>query len=90
MKRHYLREDTSKILNVRAREYKGKEDNKEDNKEYIGYIAEELNEISKWFTWKNVNGSPEGIEWFNMIVYLIEECKKMRNEINMLKNINNI
>ena len=46
----------------------------------MGYIAEELNDIDSYFTWKNPDGSPEGIEWFNLLIYSIEEVKKLRKE----------
>ena len=76
-----LQADTSVIYNVKAREY----DTKEEKIHHIGYIAEELNEVSTHFTWKNPDGSPEGIEWLNMLVYTIEELKNTRQEIIKLK-----
>jgi hypothetical protein len=76
-----LQADTSVIYNIRAREY----DTKEEKTHHIGYIAEELNDVSTHFIWKNPDGSPEGIEWFNMLVYTIEELKKTRQEIIKLK-----
>ena len=72
-----LTEDTSVLHNVRAREY----DSKENDTHFIGYIAEELNDVSSWFTWKNPDGTPEGIEWFNLLVYSIEEIKKLKTEM---------
>jgi hypothetical protein len=77
-----LTEDTSAIYNIRAREY----DAISDGTRHIGYIAEELNDVSKSFTWKNPDGTPEGIEWFNMLVYTIEEMKKLRIELNNSQN----
>jgi len=73
------------IYNVRAREY----DAKDDNKHYVGYVAEELQECSTWFTWKNPDGTPEGIEWFNMLLYSIEEIKKLKRRIEQLEQLNN-
>jgi len=52
---------------------------------FIGYIAEELNEVDTHFTWKNPDGTPEGIEWFNLLIYAIEEIKKLRTELDLLK-----
>jgi hypothetical protein len=78
-----LKQDTSKILNVRAREY----DRKDDNKHYIGYIAEELDDIDNHFTWKNPEGSPEGIDWNNLLLYSIEEVKKLKKELNETQNL---
>jgi hypothetical protein len=77
-----LQQDTSRLYNIRAREY----DAKDDNKHFIGYIAEELNEVDNYFTWKNPDGSPEGIEWFNLLIYSIEEVKKLRKDISLLQN----
>ena len=71
-----LSENTSILHNIRAREY----DTKISNQHCIGYIAEELNEISEWFTWKNPDGTPEGINWFSLLVYAIEEIKKLKKE----------
>ena len=86
-----LREDTTKLYNVRAREY----DTKDENKHYIGYIAEELNDIDTYFTWKNPDGTPEGIEWFNLLIYTIEEVKKLKqqnieliNRVEQLEQLN--
>jgi hypothetical protein len=70
------------LYNITAREYDGKT----DNKHYIGYIAEELNSIDKNFTWKNDDNSPEGIEWFTLLIYAIEEIKKLKNRVEMLEN----
>ena len=76
-----LQQDTSKLYNVEAREY----DAKVDDKHYIGYIAEELNDIDTYFTWKNPDGTPEGIEWFNLLIYSIEEIKKLKKRIEILE-----
>jgi hypothetical protein len=81
-----LTEDTSVIYKIRAREY----DSKDENKHFLGYIAEELNECSTHFTWKNPDGSPEGIEWFNLLLFAIEELKKQRNQIQNLQERNKI
>jgi hypothetical protein len=81
-----LTQDTTKILYIRAREY----DSKDNNTHYIGYIAEELNDIDTCFTWKNADNTPEGIEWFNLLIYTIEEMKKMKEKIIMLKQKINI
>lgn len=42
--------------------------------------------IDNNFTWKNNDGSPEGIEWFNLLIYAIEEIKKLNNRIEILEN----
>lgn len=80
-----LTRDTTALYNLRAREY----DTKSDNIHHIGYIAEEVNEVETNFTWKNEDGTPEGLDTFNMLVYAIEEIKKLRFEINQMKGIQN-
>ena len=75
-----LTEDTSVLHNIRAREY----DTIDNNTHMVGYIAEELNDVSSWFTWKNPDGTPEGIEWFNLLIYSIEEIKKLKNQVTTL------
>lgn len=76
-----LTEDTSVLTNLQGREY----DTIRDNIHSVGYIAEEANEASSNFTWKNPDGTPEGIAWNNILVYAVEEIKKLRNEVDSLK-----
>jgi hypothetical protein len=78
--------DTSDIYKVRPREY----DTISENLHYIGFIAEELNQINPLFTWKNPDGTPEGIEWFNMLVFMINELKKLKEQNNLLNDKINI
>jgi hypothetical protein len=73
-----LTQDTTVLHHVRAREY----DSKEDNTHHIGYIAEELHEICPEFSWKNQEGQPEGVNWFNIMVFAIEEIKKLKQQNN--------
>jgi len=40
-----------------------------------------LDEIDTQFTFKNPDGSPLGIEWFNMLVYTITELTKQSTKI---------
>jgi hypothetical protein len=95
-----LSQNTENIYSVRPREF----DAKSNNKHYVGFIAEELNDIDTNFTWKNPDGTPEGIEWNNLMVYMIAEIKqlkklnddlliqnsKLRDDIeHMLNNVNN-
>ena len=77
-----LTKNTSVIFNIQPREY----DSKADDSHHIGFIAEELNEIDTNFTWKNSDGTPEGIEWFNLLTYVISEMKKLKLELEILKN----
>jgi hypothetical protein len=73
--------DTSAIYNIKAREY----DSKDDDTHHIGYVAEELEQCDTRFTWKNPDGSPEGIEWFHLLLYTIEEMKKLRERVAQLE-----
>ena len=76
-----LKEDTSAILQVRPVDYTSRV----NGKDYIGYIAEEVNDIDTHFSWKNADGEPEGIDWFNMLTYTITELQKLRKEFDELK-----
>jgi hypothetical protein len=75
-----LNRNTANIYDIRAREY----DWKTTNEHFIGYIVEELNEIDPLFTWKN-KGEPEGVEWTNITMYMLEEMKKLKNKIIKLE-----
>jgi hypothetical protein len=75
-----LATDTSVLYQVQAREY----DTKEDNTHHIGYIAEELEQVCPSFTWKNPDGTPEGVEWFTLLVFAIEEIKNLKQELSLL------
>ena len=77
-----LQQDTSTLYHVTPREY----DAKVDDKHHIGYIAEELDAIDTQFTFKNPDGSPEGVEWFTLLVYAIEEIKTLKQRIVLLEN----
>ena len=78
-----LPHDTQTIYNVQPREFLSTI----DGLRYIGFVAEELEEVDTHFAWKDsVTGSPESVEWFNMLIYVIAELKKLRAEINILKS----
>jgi hypothetical protein len=78
-----LTNNTSNILNIRPREYK----TKIDDKDMIGYIAEELEDIDDAFVWKNKYNKTEGINWFNMLIYAIEELKKVKSRLDVLEGV---
>jgi hypothetical protein len=75
--------DTSAILKTRPVEYTSIY----DDKRYVGFIAEEVNDCDTHFSWKNQESQPEGIEWFTMLTYLIAEVQKLRSEVDRLKQI---
>lgn len=76
-----LKQDTSVLYNVRPVEY----DSKDDDSHHIGFIAEELAAIDPKFVW-NKDNKPEGIEWFNLLTYTINELKKLKSEVDILKS----
>jgi hypothetical protein len=76
-----LSANTSVLHNLRAREY----DAKASGAHHIGYIAEEADEASPHFAWKKDN-MPEGIEWFNILVYAVEEIKKLKARNDLLES----
>jgi hypothetical protein len=83
-----LTANTSRVYDIRPVEY----DAIADGKHFVGLIAEEVYDIDPHFAWTQ-DGSPEGIEWFNILVYAVAEMKKLKikNEelearINILEN----
>jgi hypothetical protein len=45
----------------------------------LGYIAEEVDEIDKYFAKHDTIGTPLTIDWNNIVLYLVEEMKKLKN-----------
>jgi hypothetical protein len=77
-----LQQNTSKVLDVQAREF----DLKNSGHHRLGYIAEELHELDPHFTHVNQQGEPEGIEWNNLLVYLIEQVKVLKARVDELES----
>jgi hypothetical protein len=73
--------DTSKIFELQAKSYLHN-----NTKNRIGFIAEEVAEVSEYFMYRNENNEPEGLEYNQMLTCLIQECKKLKEELN---NVNN-
>lgn len=71
-----LSKDTSVIYGAQPREYDTKSD-----KHHIGFIAEELEELSEDFIYRNEKGETEGIVWNNLITYMIAEMKNLKQKI---------
>jgi hypothetical protein len=69
--------DTSTLYNLNPREFLSTI----DYKTYIGFVAEEVEEVDTRFAWKDESGSPESIEWFNMLIYTISEIKKLNRKV---------
>ena len=88
--------DTSNIYKVRCVDF----DDINSADHCVGFIAEELDTIDTNFTWKNSSGEPGGVSVYVMVVYSINESKKLKkdvdkvsemfatiqNKINLLKN----
>ena len=68
--------DTSSLYNLNPRKYTSKI----DGKEYIGLVAEECEDVDTNFAWKE-NDQPEGIEWFNILLYTVAELKKLKAQV---------
>ena len=54
-------------------------------KQRAGLIAEEINEIIPNVVQKDAEGLPYGIQYTNIIAYLVEAIKELKTEINDLK-----
>ncbi len=82
-------QNTSSILQVQPRTFNTKMDDT-DTHLYLGYVAEELDAIDTNFSYKipdsNGNLIPESIEWFNMLIYAIEEIKKLNSKVISLQS----
>ena len=54
----------------------------------IGYIAEEVQFVNKKFaTYDTPNGDPVAIDYNTIVVFLVEEVKKLKKEIINLKSL---
>ena len=71
--------DTSVVLSLQPRQYTSKI----DGKEYVGLVAEECYDVDPNFAWTE-NGQPEGIEWFNILLYTVAELKKLKVKVDQL------
>jgi len=55
-------------------------------KRRAGLIAEEVEQVLPNVVQKDENGNPLGIHYTNLIAYLVESIKELKQEINMLKS----
>ena len=79
-----LATDTSKIYELRARTYVYKE--RAEAGIQCGYIAEEVHELDTAFAaYNEPDGPPIGINWNGIQIYMMEEMKKLRAEVDALK-----
>jgi hypothetical protein len=88
--------NTDSIFDLQLKEFnfkyqRDKEESEEDrnnriNNRSIGYIAEEVEKIMpELVTYKD--GEPDNVKYKQLVFYMIEEMKKLKNEIEILKNL---
>jgi len=75
--------DTSGVYSLRPRTFKYNE--RPDEGPFVGYIAEEVYDAHRDMASLDAGGSPQGINWNNITLFLVEEIKKQRAEIEELK-----
>ena len=81
-----LQRDSAVLHQFRPREYDGKF----EPGHFVGFIAEELYDIDPYCAViRNDTQLPESINWNTIIVYLVNEVKKLRAEVDALKQSNN-
>ena len=76
-----LTANTESLYELVPREY----DSIADDTHHLGFIAEEVFDIDPNFAWTE-NGLPKGIEWMNIVLYLVAETKKLRDRIAVLES----
>jgi hypothetical protein len=78
--------DSTKIFDLRTISYENNENTAIDGLTSFGLLAEDVAEkIPKLATY-NDNNQPEGVQYNMLSVLLLEEMKKMRAELDILKN----
>jgi hypothetical protein len=78
--------DSSKLDNLRPVKFNYKDDMKRgDMTSNIGLIAEEVNELYPELIVYNEEGNPEAVKYDGLSVMLLNEVKKLRKEVNKLK-----
>ena len=75
-----LTANTSHVYDIRPVEY----DAISDDRHYVGLIAEEVYEADPYFAWMQ-NGNPAGIEWFNILLYMVAEMKKLKARLDIVE-----
>jgi hypothetical protein len=61
---------------------------KMDDKNDIGFIAEDVNELVSTIVAKNDNGEVEGLDYSKLTVILVNAVKELKKEVEKLKNGN--
>ena len=78
-----LADDTSVVFGLQARNFIY---NADENKEvHVGYIAEEVEELNRKLAIHNtVDGPPVNINYNVVLVFLVEEVRKLRAQVDAL------
>jgi hypothetical protein len=83
--------DTSKIYDLRPVTFNSSERHGDTDELFIGLIAEEGDKIFPVLVPKDDLGRPSSVKYSLVAILLIEEIKKLRQELNILKiQINNL
>jgi hypothetical protein len=83
--------DTSRVYNLRPVTFNSSERHGDPNELYIGLIAEEVERLFPVLVPKDNLGKPASVKYSLLAVLLLEEVKKLRQELNTLKiQINNL
>ena len=75
-----LTANTAHVNDIRPVEY----DAIADDKHFVGLIAEEAFDADPHFAWTR-DGAPEGIDWFNILVFAIAELKNLNAKTKELE-----
>jgi hypothetical protein len=70
-----LTANTAHVYDIRPVEY----DAIVDDRHFVGLIAEEVFEADPNFAWLE-NDRPEGIEWFNILLFAVAELKNLKTK----------
>jgi hypothetical protein len=77
--------DTTKIFDLRTISYENNELTATDGLTSFGLLAEDVAEKIPMLATYNAEGQPEGVQYKMLAVLLLEEMKKMKAEIELLK-----
>jgi phage minor structural protein len=69
------------IHKLRPREFKSND----DNREMVGFIAEEMDEVCKHLTSYDTDGKPKGVQYSKVCAYLVAEAQQAKKERDALE-----
>jgi hypothetical protein len=76
-----LTANTAHVYDIRPVEY----DSIVDDRHFVGLIAEEVYDADPNCAWL-MDEQPQGIDWFNILVYVVAEMKKLRARVAELES----